>query len=150
MLLQDLVEHADIQGTKINEHAGCFTNASDRWTQLRDSLWGKGLEFLELSSQDIRKLRLPQDKDPLPNVTPTTHPVVQIPETMPNLWDLAGQRHILVRSEYKEAESAALLANSKGLDLFLLTGQPGIGMPLSLSIIVTHRTQHLHQEKPCF
>lgn len=50
---------------------------------------------------------------------------------MPDLWNLDGQ-HILVCSGYEEAEQAALLTNTEGRDLFLVTGQPGVGTPLSL------------------
>ena len=137
---QDLADFAPAQTAKINENASCFIDAGPHWTLFKDSLWGMGPSFLELSPRDLREILNIQDVDPLPDITPTTYPVVEIPETMPDIWDLRGQQHLLVRSEYKEAENAALLANSEGCDLFLVTGQPGIGTPISHSIVTIHRT----------
>ena len=54
----------------------------------------------------------PEDGEPLPNVAPTAHPVVEVPESVPHVWDLIN-RHILVRSEYVEAVQAAISANEK-------------------------------------
>jgi len=134
MSLRSLNKYARSQTAKINENKKYFTAADSSWIQLRDSLWGKGLRSLTVSPRDLQKLRSSLDEDPLPNVTPTTYPVVKIPETMPDLWDLRGQQHLLVRSEYEEAEKAALSANEEGSDMFLITGQPGVGMPpLALS-----------------
>ena len=140
MSLEDLTTFAPLQTAKINENAGCFVDAGLPWTPLKDSLWGKGLAFLKSSPRDLRRIPYIRDADPLPDVIPTTCPVVKIPETMPDLWDLCGQQHLLVRSEYEEAERAALLANLEGHNLFSVTGQPGIGTSLSRSIITIHRT----------
>ena len=51
---------------------------------------------------------------------------MKIPRTMPTDWDL-GTKRVLVRSEYEEAERAALLANAWTRDVFFVTGHPGIG-----------------------
>jgi len=83
--------------------------------------------------------------DPLPDALPTACPIVKIPEAMADLWDLDSQ-HILVRSK---SEQAALLENSEGSSLFLVTGQPGI-RPLSLTLY--HHAQNLtfNQENLAF
>jgi len=80
---------------------------------------------------------LSQDEDP----GLATRPIVKLPESMPDRWDLDSQ-HMLAPSEYEEAEQAALLANLKGSGL----GQPGIG-PLSLALC--HQAENLtfNQEK---
>ena len=63
---------------------------------------------------------------------PPTQPVVKFPETLPDAWSF-DSLHALVRSEYMEAEAAALAANARGNDAFLVAGQSGIGSPLSFS-----------------
>jgi len=125
MTLEGLIRKTRDQTSKIDENMGCFTDAEPVWALLRDSLWGKGLEFLELSTREVRKLTSLQDRDSLSGVTPSTHPIVRLPETMPDLWDF-DSFHILARPEYKEVEQAAVTANSRGVDLFLVAGQSGI------------------------
>ena len=110
MPLQDLAKYATGQTAKINNHMAHPVDAVLPWTRLRDSLWGKGLASLESSPQELQKLLSLQDEDPLPDITPTTHLIVKIPETMPNSWSLRSQ-HLLVRPEYEEAEEAALSAS---------------------------------------
>jgi hypothetical protein len=114
--LDDLKKHIPDQTLKIDQIINSSDHFSDSgpdvsaWATVRDSLWGKGLASLD---------------DPLSN---TTRHVVKIPEIMPDLWGLNNSR-ILVRSEYEEAEQAALSASAKYVEAFLLTGQPGTGPP---------------------
>lgn len=49
------------------------------------------------------------------------------PDTLPEAWDLPNGR-ILVRSEYHEAERAALSANDVGTSVFMVTGNPEIDL----------------------
>jgi hypothetical protein len=90
----------------------------------------EGLEKLEPVERDDK----PVDDDHIfPDRLPPTRSVLIPPETLPKVWGLSSQR-ILVRSEYHEAERAALLANETDKRVFAVTGQPGIGTPLLLSI----------------
>ena len=108
-----------------------YVDAEPFWAVFRDSLWGKGLEFLKLSKRETRKLASKWDKDPLRGVTPSTHPIVRLPETMPDLWNF-DNFHILVRPEYNEAERAAISTSLGGVTACQVSGQSGIGViPLS-------------------
>jgi len=127
MGLEVLTQYVRDQTAKINSSPCCFTDAEPALVALKDSLWRKGLASLILPpSAALQEFAPSEDGGPLSNITPTTHPVVVVPETMPRVWDLTSQ-HILVRSEYVEAVQAALSANAGGADVFLVTGQPGIG-----------------------
>jgi hypothetical protein len=74
-----------------------------------------------------------EDTRILPDVLPSKHLVMTPPDALPDVWDLHSQR-IFVRSEYRETEKAALLANEDDIDVFVITGQPGIGTPPFLSV----------------
>ena len=60
---------------------------------------------------------------------------MKLPETLPDVLGLESS-HLLVRSEYEEAEQAVLQALVGNADAFLVFGQYGIGPPLSLVIII--------------
>ena len=63
---------------------------------------------------------------------PDNHLVATIP-TIPDGDKKARNRQILVRSEYDEAAQAAvLLSGELDRDVFVVTGQPGLGPPSSL------------------
>ena len=156
MSLESLTGHRDDQRSKIDGNTRGFDNSADvaDWTAFRDSVWGKELTFLgaeelaSLEAEGLESLKArgvttseeeeeeeePADRDdePLPDVAPATCAVVQIPETMPEVWDL-DNNYILVRSEYEEAERAAVSANARNVNAFLVTGQPGIGWPPLIS-----------------
>ena len=72
---------------------------------------------------------------PLSDVTHSTRPIVEIPETFPNIRGLDSSK-ILVRSEYEETEKGALLALADNFHGFIVTGQPGIGPSLTFPILV--------------
>jgi len=152
MSLEDLTQHTHDQLFVITaqKNARCFDNSGTvdltDWIAFRDSVWGEELTSLgtrELASLEAQGLEswmarglaslemedlAERDDEPLPDVTPATSSVVQIPETMPSVWDL-DSRYILVRSEYEEAERAAVSENARNSTAFLVTGQPGIGSP---------------------
>ena len=133
MALEDLTRYIRDQASQINRNPACFSEAEPAWAALKDSLWGKGLVSLTLPPSVMQGLVSLENHEHLPNVAPTTHPVMEIPESMPqHIWGLKGeQTRILVRPEYVESEQAAVLANTKNADMFLVTGQPGIGQALT-------------------
>jgi hypothetical protein len=135
----------------------CFTNFMEdeddpSWATFRDSVWGNASALARLEKQGLSAAQnevgmnidvegegdsnTPQGIQPaveLPDTQPVvklpnTQPVVRLPETLPDVWGLDSS-HVLVRSEYEEAEEAALMANASNVDAFLVTGQPGIGPP---------------------
>jgi hypothetical protein len=132
MSLQELEEHILSQTLKINQFVNepsLFANFVDvahvpSWATFRDSLWGdtSALAPLELD------IDVEGDGEP-PRL------VVKLPETLPDVWAFQSS-HVLVRSEYEEAEQAALKAIAKNVDAFLVFGQSGIGLPLLLVIII--------------
>ena len=126
MTLEDLVQYIHDQASKINGNPGCFTESGPNWAALKESLWGKGLTSPTLPPLVVQNFASSEDGEPLPDVAPTTHPVVEVPESMPHVWGLMNKQ-ILVRSEYVEALEAVFLANAADADAFLVTGQPGIG-----------------------
>jgi hypothetical protein len=65
----------------------------------------------------------------------TTQPVVKIPSTLIDIFGLDSS-HILVHSEYEEAEEVALLANTNNISAFLVGRQSGIDPPLSFLILI--------------
>jgi len=126
MSLQGLYKHIPAQEKAISEASAGFkpvSTWSDVWTGFRDSLWGKPIESFE------EKVPVERDKsDPVAEVAlPDKHFVLTFPETILGIpWTWQSKR-ILVRSEYREAEQAAVSSSSTGCDVFVVTGQPGIG-----------------------
>ena len=95
------------------------------WIELKESVWGSGLmspERLEEVNRDkpVEDYYLP---DPVPDKTWVT----KIPNALPAPWESLSRR-ILVRSEYHEAERAAMSADREDMEAFLVTGHPGIGL----------------------
>jgi len=136
MSLKDLVKHAPAQREAIDRlfadpfHPLRIPGPSiPDWSGFRESLWGLGLEPLqeELVERDDDPV---EDIRTVPGSLPPTYSVVTPPETLPKPWKLYSQR-ILVLSEYNEIEWAVLEANEERKDVFLVTGQPGIGSPPS-------------------
>jgi len=138
MRLEELSQHTPDQTSKINELVGVpdfFIKPTPRiaaWAQVKDYFWGKELELSQSEAQEARE---EEDDESLPNVGPTTQLVVKIPQAILKIWRPISS-HILVRSEYEEAEQAALKANASGFDAFLVGGQSGIGPPLSFLISI--------------
>jgi len=128
MSLQDLDEHIPAQEKAISEASSGFkpiSTWSDVWVGLRDSLWGKPIESFE------EEVPVERDKsDPVAGVVlPDKHFFLTFPEALlGSPWTLECER-ILVRSEYREAEQAAVSSSSSDCDVFVAAGQPGIGTP---------------------
>jgi hypothetical protein len=135
MSLSDLVDYTPAQRQAISQLNPTDLCASGlpEWDRFRETLWGTGLESLQQEELVERDDDPVEDIHILPDSLPTTCSVVTPPEIPPNVWNPFGRR-ILVRSEYYEAERAAVLANNEGRDVFVVTGQPGIGPPPSLSV----------------
>ena len=144
MGLEEPSKHISDKEGKINqftEKPGFFSSSGSdlsAWAAFRDSSWGQELAFL--GPQEKLKLQgnieVEEDHESLSNVGPATRrPIVEIPGTIPNVWR-SDSSHILVRSEYEEAELAALVANKGNINAFLVGGQSGIGSPLSFFILI--------------
>jgi len=119
------------------------------WTAFKESLWKQNLPTAKVQGDgkplpDAEVLpdaeALPDDKllpddEPLPDdkphpeAAPAARPIVEIPQDIVDLYNLESGR-ILVRSEYEETERAVLSANAANIEAFVVTGQPGIGVPL--------------------
>jgi len=133
MLPGDLPQHVNIQEDAINRltEMGHFIGGptSDAWTEFKESVWGKKLESFQAEKLVKRDTQDPIEDPSIPpdSVSDKTQ-VMIIPSSMPITWGPSKQL-ILIRSEYEEAEEAALSANRSGRDVFLVTGQPGIGPP---------------------
>ena len=128
MSLVDLIKHVPTQRASINQlfsKRDQIPSSNFRlplWDSFGTSVWGKDRASLEL--EDIHPPLTPPDSPP------RAPSVVTPPKDIPKPWNLSS-RQILVRSDYIEAERAALLAG-KDQDIFVVAGQPGIGLfPLS-------------------
>lgn len=143
MGLEELAKFAPDQTLKINrlvESAAHFSKpwaGFPVWAAFRDSLWGKGVEFLlEREKPGTRREGAAgTSNEPLSDPTPAARPVIRVPETAPHIL-ARGNSHIFVRSEYETTELAALVANTANLEVFLILGQSGIGSPLSFPTFV--------------
>jgi hypothetical protein len=155
MRLQDLEKHILNQTLKINDFIDkqpCFAKfvevpGNPSWATFRNSVWGSAsvLAPLEGGGIDVEAkgdgedigvkakgdgedidVEAEGDGETLSNGAL----IVKLPPTLPDVWRLHSS-HLLVRSEYDEAEQAALVANQRNADAFLITGQYGIGsLPL--------------------
>ena len=133
MSLEDLSRHAPAQQAAIDHLIDelRFVEGPDsrQWTDFKEAVWGKNL-----NSFQVEKLVKRDTEDPIedPSIPPGSVPdktqVMMIPSSIPITWGPSKQT-ILIRSEYEEAEAAALSANKSSRDVFLVTGQPGIGPP---------------------
>jgi len=137
MPLSDLVKYIPVQEQAISQLSVLDPKGEDsvEWIPFRDSLWGKPLETFLVEEETVER-----DDDPIKAVPihpPVTRSVATVHPTAFLPWDLRSQK-ILVRSEYKEAEEAALLANESSFQIFVVSGQPGIGPPSP-----PHRLQNL-------
>ena len=129
MSLKDLDRYISVQETAISKLSVLDPEGDKcvQWIPFRDHLWGKPLNtFLveEAVERDVKPIKAVPTNPPIPRS------VAIIPSTAPPPWNTAC-RKILVRSEYKEAEEAAVSANGPVTDAFVVCGQPGIGVPPS-------------------
>jgi hypothetical protein len=101
-----------------------------QWSEIRASVWGKGLEFFQQEEDIERGKHDPiEDAHILPDTLPSSRSVITPHRMVSKIWNLSSKK-ILVRSEYHETAQAALLANEDNRGVFVVTGQPGIGLPL--------------------
>jgi len=126
MSLKDLAKHINDQEGAINKLPSEVISKSDsstlRWEGVRSSFWGKGLESVQWE-EDVTRGSDPVEDVALPDQrVVATFPPILAPKT-PN---------ILVRSQYSAAEQRAVLA-SESLFVFMVSGQPGVGLFPSFS-----------------
>jgi hypothetical protein len=142
MLLSDLVDHTPAQRKAISQ-----VNPTDlcdprlpHWEEFRKSLWNNGIGTFQ-NEEDVERDNNPVDNcHILPDPLPDTRSVMTPPETLPGAWSDQHSLKILVRSEYHEAEQAALLANEDNRTVFMVAGQSGIGMHPFLFFSIASRT----------
>jgi len=132
-----LKECIDIQNNaieKLPSDAFSLKSSGDAaWEGFRKEFWGKGLTFLE-KQESVDRGSDPVADDDLPEKPPSgTFSVMEVPESLPITMGLSSTK-IMVRSEYNEAEQAALLSVKLRVGLFVVSGTPGIGIIPFLSI----------------
>ena len=143
--LESLGQYGDEQASIINEliEGGALIDTVGHvkaWDKFRDSLWGKGLQHLQVPpTDDARSVVQGTDE--------TLRPVVRVPEELPPPLFFYS-RKVLERSEYQKAEQEILLANEDGRQAFMVSGNPGIGLSPLLRHALNLLT--LDQEKPYF
>ena len=128
MFLDSLSHHIPAQKRAIRQASSGFKSSSTwcaPWEGFRKSLWGK-----PLGSFETEKL-VERDVTVSDVALPGTHGVATVPETLPP--GLFQGSQILVRSECKDVEEAAVSLSGTGLDALVASGQPGIGTSPSLS-----------------
>ena len=132
MSLRDLVKYISVQEEAIIKLSVLDPEGEDcaQWIPFRDYFLGKD-SFLvdEPVERDDKPLKAVPIDPPLTRTVTTIHPSISY---------YMASRKILVRSEYKEAERAAVLANEPDVEVFVVSGQPGIGLPSP-----PHRLQNL-------
>ena len=155
--MEELKAHVPDQTLKINRLIDCFVEdkKNSSWVTFRNSVWGiasasepsewQGLEVQQEVGMDIDVDATGGGKPT--GAAPSARPVVKLPETLPHMWGFDSS-HILVRSEYEEAEKAALVAIKGHADAFLVIGQSGIGP--SFSLILMRRSQPLTRKISLF
>ena len=151
MTFEDLRNHIPHQNRKIQElidKGDCFSDLGPclrHWGKMKDSLWGKELEYVragEFWAQEKVEVDDKSASDEPPSA------VVKLPGLTPRIWNL-DNAWVLIRSEYEEAKRAALSANTENAGAFIVTGQPGIGP--SLSVPYPHpQNLTFNQENLCF
>jgi hypothetical protein len=130
MSLSDLVQHIDAQNEAISRFSGLTsgTRCCAIWDGFWKPVWGAGLGPLQ-SDQAVQR-----DGTEPGIALPDHHPIATPPRGAPWAWPGLNAGEILVPSEYNEAERAAVLSSRESdRDVFVVTGQPGIGSPSSPS-----------------
>lgn len=147
MELKKLTKYIPDQQSKINKlvkESNSFYNSSSEgalphWAAFRDILWEKGLTLLQAEAQEEAQEEAQKEAQEEGHdgtlSDPATRQFVKLPEIIAKLLHFESS-HILIRSEYEEAEGAALKANENGTQAFLVGGQSGIGSPLSFLILI--------------
>ena len=115
MSLKDLEGHIKVQEDAIGKLPAWGINsepdAHDDWEELRVSVWGKGLETLQEERTVVRGGSVTEK-----------YVVGKLPC---DVWPSTPE--ILVRSEYEKVEREAVLSSQR-YNMFVISGQPGIGL----------------------
>jgi len=130
MSLKDLVKYISAQETAISKLSVLDPKGNDcaEWIPFRNHLWGKPPNTFLVEEEAVER-----DNEPIKAVPidpPLRRSVANLPPTISVALNIRSQK-ILVRSEYKEAEEAALSTIKSNLQVFVVCGQPGIGLFLS-------------------
>ena len=124
--LNDLTQHIEIQNQAIKNLPPEAIVPSNSWADFRTEFWGKPLASLE-TLETVDRGEDPVEDNVLPEKPPSGFfPVIAAPKTAPRALGLDSSK-IVVRSEYDEAERAAVLSVNSGIKLFVAAGTPGIG-----------------------
>ena len=138
MSLQELEEHIPSQTLQINKFVNeptVFANFVElEDATFRNSIWGNASALAPLEGIDVEADGDgdgdddgdddddDDDDDDGDDDGGEPRPVVKLPETLPNVFGF-DTPHILVRSEYEEADEAALKALISNAHAFLVFGQ---------------------------
>ena len=126
MSLRDLVERVPAQEEAIRNldpEALCKTRLRT-WIDFRTHLWG---------NESFQEMRPVEEINTIRGVvSPDHHVVATVPGAVFPGWGLGCER-ILVRPEHNEIEREIMRFSKTGLHVFVVTGQPGIGLFPSLS-----------------
>lgn len=126
MSLKDLVRYISVQETAISKLSVLSPEGNHfaKWIPFRDHFWGKPLATF-LVEESVERDDKPIKAVP---VDPSAkRSIINLPPTMSLTWRMDSPK-ILVRSEYKEAEEEAASANRPGTHVFVVCGQPEIGV----------------------
>ena len=124
MSLYDLEPFIDEQNEAIVAASSGFTPCNDpSWGAFRDRFWGGGEE----SFQEMKPVER-DEVQPVADVQlPSHHLVAMVPSVARNLFNIESNE-LLVRSEYRAAEQAAVLSCRTDTKVFVISGTPGIGL----------------------
>lgn len=132
MLLNDLIEHIPAQEeaiSKLSDGVDSTSYPCVLWNKFREHFWGKPLGSFQ-KEEAVKR----DESDPVNDIVlPDYHLVATLPEALSWGWGLPSEQ-FLVRSEYDETEQAVLSSNESDFDVFVVTGQDGIGPPLLSSL----------------
>lgn len=123
--LSDLSEHAPAQDKAINALSSGIKSGTrwcNAWKEFRVSYWGR-------DPRSLLTIERPEREGPdavLDVRVPDEYFVATFPTLPPKTWTPSGPK-ILLRPEYYEAENAALWSSKSTLEMFVVSGQPGIG-----------------------
>ena len=130
MSLTDLVPFVDEQGDIIASASSGFTpSLKPSWTAFRNRFWQQNPQPFQETKPVER-----DTVDPVADVqVPSVHQVATVGWDVRYSFGLETKK-ILVRSEYEEAERAAVLSCQSMTKVFMVDGTPGIGLPLFLAV----------------
>ena len=124
MPLKDLEPFTNQQKKAIAAASSAFTPyRGQSWVTFRDRLWGAGEESFQ-RMKPTESVRV----DPVMDVRlPSHHLVAEVSPIVRSSFTMESGE-LLVRSEYVEAEQAAVLSCNTTTRVFIIGGTPGIGL----------------------